>query len=156
MIEIVGSVGEGGGQVLRAALSLSLVTGRPFRIANIRAGREKPGLLRQHLTAVRAAEAVGAATVTGATMGSASLEFAPSAIAPGRHAFQVGTAGSTMLVLQAVLPALMVAKGSSRIELEGGTHNPFAPPYDFFVHALAPLLERMGPRLTPALERPGF
>src|SRR5262245_55827517 len=156
MIEIDGSWGEGGGQVLRAALSLSLVSGKPFRIRNIRAGREKPGLLRQHLAAVRAAAVVGVATVGGDAMGSTSLEFIPTAVTPGPHVFKVGTAGSTMLVLQAVLPALMVAGGSSRLELEGGTHNPFSPPYDFFERALAPLLERMGPRLAPAIERSGF
>ena len=156
MIEIDGSSGEGGGQVLRTALALSLVTGRPFRIQNVRAGRAKPGLMRQHLTAVEAAAKVGRATVEGATVGSRRLAFTPTSVLPGDHAFAVGTAGSATLVLQTVLPALLTASGPSTLALEGGTHNPFAPPFDFLERAFLPLLEAMGPRLVARLERPGF
>src|SRR5262245_53572886 len=101
-INIDGSAGEGGGQMLRTALALSLVTGRPFRIDRIRAGRGKPGLLRQHLTAVHAAAAVGEASVQGDALGSTTLAFAPSAIRGGEYRWSVGTAGSATLVLQAV------------------------------------------------------
>src|SRR5689334_8876804 len=99
MIEIDGSFGEGGGQILRTSLALSLVSGRPFRIYNIRAGRKSPGLLRQHLTAVTAAARVGSAEVIGAAMGSKEMTFHPGAVVPGSYEFAVGTAGSTTLVL---------------------------------------------------------
>jgi RNA 3'-terminal phosphate cyclase (ATP) len=131
MIAIDGSTGEGGGQVLRTSLGLSLVTGKPFRIENIRAGRSKPGLMRQHLTAVRAAAQVSDAKVSGDAIGSRGLSFEPAAVKPGRYEFAVGTAGSATLVLQTVLPALVVAGGPSRLTLRGGTHNPWSPPFDF-------------------------
>ena len=104
-----GSIGEGGGQILRTALSLSVVTGKPFFIEKIRAGRERPGLLRQHLAAVLASAEIGDAEVEGAYAGSTQLSFKPSAIKPGRYNFAVGTAGSGTLVLQTILPALMKA-----------------------------------------------
>src|SRR5262245_20703997 len=156
MITIDGSFGEGGGQILRTSLALSLVTGKPFRIENVRAGRKSPGLLRQHQTAVSAAAAVGRAEIAGASIGSGELEFSPKAIAPGEYQFAIGTAGSTTLVLQTILPALMTATAPSRIALEGGTHNPFAPPFDFLVLSFLPLLKRMGVHIEAALERPGF
>jgi RNA 3'-terminal phosphate cyclase (ATP) len=156
MLTIDGSYGEGGGQILRTALALSLVTGKPFRIENIRAGRRNPGLLRQHLTAVNAATEISRAEVTGAAIGSRELTFAPGSVVSGNYAFAVGTAGSTTLVLQTVLPALLVAGGRSKVILEGGTHNPFAPPFDFLEKAFLPLVNRMGPRVTAELERPGF
>ena len=156
MLTIDGSFGEGGGQILRTALALSLVTGKPFRIDNIRAGRKNPGLLRQHLTAVNAATEISQAEVTGAGIGSRELTFAPGSVESGDYAFAVGTAGSTTLVLQTVLPALLIADGKSQLILEGGTHNPFAPPFDFLEQAFLPLVNRMGPRVTAELERPGF
>lgn len=155
-ITIDGSQGEGGGQILRTSLALSLVTGTPFRIEKIRAGREKPGLLRQHLTAVHAAAQIGGAEVNGAAIGSGELTFSPGPIRPGEYAFAVGTAGSATLVLQTVLPALLTAAGPSRLTLEGGTHNPFAPPFEFLQKAFLPLIGRMGPRVTATLDRPGF
>jgi RNA 3'-terminal phosphate cyclase (ATP) len=156
MITIDGSIGEGGGQILRTALALSMVTGKPIRIENIRAGREKPGLLRQHLTAVNAAAAISTAAVEGAAIGSKLLTFVPGQIKPGDYTFSVGTAGSTTLVLQTILPALLCASGPSSITLEGGTHNPFAPPFDFLDKAFLPLLNRMGPKVQASLDRPGF
>ena len=155
-ISIDGSDGEGGGQLLRTALALSLVTGRPFDMAHIRAGRRKPGLLRQHLTAVNAAARVGRAQVTGAELGSQRLSFDPSAIEPGEYAFAVGTAGSATLVFQTVLPALLGARVASRVTVEGGTHNPFAPPFDFLAQTFLPILERMGATVDARLERCGF
>ncbi len=156
MIRIDGSEGEGGGQVLRTALALSLATATPFEIVNIRAKRKKPGLLRQHLTSVQAATAIGAAQVEGASLGSTSLTFTPGRVRPGEYAFSVGTAGSAMLVLQTVLPPLLVADAPSTITVEGGTHNPAAPPFDFIDRVFLPAVEQMGPRVSRALERHGF
>ena len=156
MITIDGSFGEGGGQILRTSLALSLVTGKPFVIDRIRAGRKNPGLLRQHLTAVNAAVEISSAEASGAVMGSKELTFAPRAVAHGNYTFAVGTAGSATLVLQTVLPALLIAGGSSNLVLEGGTHNPFAPPFDFLARAFLPLVKRMGPDVEATLERPGF
>jgi RNA 3'-terminal phosphate cyclase (ATP) len=156
MIVIDGSQGEGGGQILRSSLALSLVTGRPFLIEKIRAGRKKPGLMRQHLTAVEAAAAIGRAEVEGARIGSQQLEFTPTAIKAGNYHFSVGTAGSCTLVLQTVLPALLIADTTSELVLEGGTHNPNAPPFDFLDRAFLPIVRRMGPKVSAALLRPGF
>lgn len=156
LLRIDGASGEGGGQILRTALALALVTGRAFCIENIRARRPKPGLLRQHLTAVQAAASVSRAQVAGATLGSASLRFVPGEVMPGTYTFTIGTAGSTTLVLQTVLPALLLASGPSMLTLEGGTHNPFAPPFDFLVRTFLALVNRMGPQVSATLVRPGF
>ena len=156
MIRIDGSFGEGGGQILRTSLSLSLATGKPFRIEQIRAGRERPGLLRQHLTAVLAVAEVGGAEVDGATLGSTQLTFSPGNVRPGEYKFSVGTAGSGTLVFQTVLPALMLASEPSRLVIEGGTHNTAAPPFDFLQRTFLPLLERMGPNVQLQFERYGF
>jgi RNA 3'-terminal phosphate cyclase (ATP) len=156
LLHIDGNQGEGGGQVLRTSLALSLVTGRPFRIEAIRAGRSKPGLLRQHLTAVRAAAAVSGATVDGDDLGGMVVTFAPGQVRGGQFHLAVGTAGSATLVLQAILPALLLASQPSRVVLEGGTHNPFAPPFDFLDRTFLPLVQRMGGRVTARLERHGF
>lgn len=155
-IELDGSQGEGGGQILRSALALSLVTGTPFRMVNVRAGRKRPGLMRQHLTAVQAASEVGGAKVTGAEVGSRELAFWPGSVRAGDYRFSVGTAGSATLVFQTVFPALALASGRSTVVVEGGTHNPLAPPFDFLARAFLPLVARMGPRATAVLERPGF
>jgi RNA 3'-terminal phosphate cyclase (ATP) len=156
MLVLDGSEGEGGGQILRSALALSLVTGTPFRIDNIRAGRPRPGLMRQHLTAVEAAATVGGAEVDGAAVGSRSVFFRPGRVRGGDYHFSVGTAGSATLVLQTILPALITAAEPSTLVLEGGTHNPHSPPFDFLAAAYLPLLGRMGPRVQATLERPGF
>jgi RNA 3'-terminal phosphate cyclase (ATP) len=156
VIEIDGSFGEGGGQILRSSLALAIVTGQPVRLSNIRAGRRKPGLMRQHLTAVNAAAAICGATVDGERIGATELTFTPGAVRAGEYQFSIGTAGSTTLVLQTVLLPLLTAGGPSRIVLEGGTHNPFAPPFDFLERAYLPLINRMGPNVRATLERPGF
>lgn len=153
---IDGSQGEGGGQIVRSSLALALVTGRPVTIENIRAGREKPGLMRQHLTAVQAAAAIGGGIVKGAEIGSRSLQFEPQPAQGGQYRFSVGTAGSATLVLQTVLPALLIANRPSELILEGGTHNQWAPPFDFLQRAFLPLINRMGPRVTATLQRHGF
>jgi len=156
MITIDGSFGEGGGQILRTSLALSLVTGKPFSIHDIRAGRKKPGLMRQHLTAVNAAAEIGNAAIKGNSIGSQAFTFDPETIKSGNFHFAIGSAGSCTLVFQTVLPALMISRGPSEIILEGGTHNPFAPPYDFLEKAFLPVINRMGPRVEAVLEKPGF
>ncbi|HET8798979.1 MAG TPA: RNA 3'-terminal phosphate cyclase [Thermoanaerobaculia bacterium] len=156
LIVLDGSQGEGGGQVLRTALALSIITGRPFRIENIRAKREKPGLLRQHLTAVQAAAQVGEASVDGAELGARSLAFVPTGVRAGDYRFSIGTAGSTTLVLQTVLVPLLLADAPSTLVIEGGTHNPSAPPFEFLERAFLPLLRRMGAEIELTLVRPGF
>ena len=156
MIIIDGSEGEGGGQVLRNALALSLVTGQPFRIEKIRANRQRGGVMRAHVTAVEAACAVGGAECEELAVGATALTFTPGAVRAGDYQFAVGTAGSTSLVLQTVLPALILADEPSRLVLEGGTHNPYAPPFDFIERVFLPVLNRMGPRVTARLGRYGF
>ncbi len=155
-ILIDGSEGEGGGQILRSSLALSAITGRPFRIENIRSERSKPGLMRQHLTAVNAAREVSGAKVRGAEIGSTTLTFEPGPVAGGEYHFSVGTAGSATLVAQTVLPALMLASKPSHLVLEGGTHNSMSPPFEFFERAFLPLLRRMGVGVEATLHRRGF
>lgn len=151
-----GSTGEGGGQILRTGLALSMVTGHPLHITRIRAGRPKPGLMRQHLACVQAAVAVCAGQAEGADLNSQTLVFTPGEVQAGDYRFQIATAGSCLLVLQTVLPALMLANGPSRVELLGGTHNPMAPPFDFLERAFAPLVRRLGVGLELELKRRGF
>ncbi len=156
MLHIDGSFGEGGGQILRSSLGLSLVTGKSFRLEKIRAGRKKPGLLRQHLTAVRAAAKIGQAQVEGDREGSRVLEFQPGKVAPGEYFFSIGTAGSATLVLQAILPALLVSEGETTVIVEGGTHNHHAPPFPHFAFAFVPLLNALGANVAAELIRAGF
>lgn len=156
MIIIDGSEGEGGGQIVRNACALSLVTGQPFRIVNARARREKPGLMRQHVTAIEAAAATGNAGVEGAMVGSDAFTFTPGTVVPGTYHFAVGTAGSTGLVLQTVLMPLLLAGGPSHLILEGGTHNMMAPPFEFIANAFLPVIRRMGARVEMRLVRHGF
>ncbi|XLZ69088.1 RNA 3'-terminal phosphate cyclase [Massilia sp. SR12] len=156
MIEIDGSQGEGGGQVLRTALTLSMITGQPFRVSNIRAKRPKPGLMRQHLASVKAAAEVCGARVIGAELGSCALEFQPGAIKAGEYEFQIGTAGSSTLVLQTVVPALLYAPGPSTVRVSGGTHNSKAPPAEFLQRAYGRALASMGARVEFEMARAGF
>ncbi len=156
MITLDGSMGEGGGQVLRSALALSLVTGQPFAIEKIRAGRERPGLKRQHLTAVLAAAEIGQAHVEGAELGSQRLAFRPARVRSGSYRFAVGTAGSATLVLQTVLPALLLADAPSSLQLAGGTHNPMAPPFEFLVQSFGRALAAMHAPIGLRRHRPGF
>lgn len=157
MITIDGSMGEGGGQVLRSSLALALLTATPLRICKIRAGRARPGLMRQHLVAVQAAACISGAEVSGAELGSSELLFRPGAIRGGDYRFAIGSAGSTTLVCQTVLlPLLLGANEPSRVSFEGGTHNPAAPPFEFLERVFLPQLHRMGARVEVELVRHGF
>lgn len=156
MIIIDGSEGEGGGQIVRNACALSLITGEPFRITNVRGRREKPGLMRQHVTAIEAACAIGGAECEELTVGSSEVTFRPARVTPGEYHFAVGTAGSTGLVLQTVLMPLILADEPSRLVLEGGTHNMLAPPFDFIARSFLPIVNRMGPTVEARLVRYGF
>jgi RNA 3'-terminal phosphate cyclase (ATP) len=138
MITIDGSMGEGGGQVLRTSLALAIVTGQPFDLANVRAGRSKPGLLRQHLACVRAAAAISGAEVVGDSLGSTRVIFEPGQARAGDWRFEIGSAGSASLVLQTVLPPLLLAESPSTVTVEGGTHNSAAPPFAFLRDVFAP------------------
>lgn len=155
-IHIDGSQGEGGGQMLRSALSLSMLSGRPLHIERIRAGRAKPGLMRQHLVSVQAAARLCSAHVSGANIGSCALEFVPGPVQAGVYRFAIGTAGSTMLVLQTVLPALLRAEAKTTLVIEGGTHNGMAPSSDFIALSFLPQLRRMGADVELTIERLGF
>lgn len=156
MITIDGSKGEGGGQVLRYSAALSLITGEPFTITNIRGGREKPGMMRQHVTSIEAAAAIGGAEASGLAVGSSEITFRPGSVTPGEYHFAVGTAGATGLVLQTILVPLMLADGPSRVVIEGGTHAMAAPPFEFVAKTLLPLIAKMGPQVNARLERHGF
>jgi RNA 3'-terminal phosphate cyclase (ATP) len=156
MLTIDGSYGEGGGQIIRTSLALSLVTGKPFRAEHVRANRQKPGLRQQHLTAVKSAAEIGQAKIDGAIVGSTEFTFVPGTVKPGDYTFDIGTAGSATLVLQTVLPPLMIASGPSTLRLQGGTHNVHAPPYEFLERTFLPLVSRTGPQVLIELGRYGF
>ncbi len=156
MLQLDGSIGEGGGQILRTALSLSLLTGQPFRLSNIRAGRKKPGLMRQHLVCVQAAKAIGQATVVGDQLHSTELTFSPHTVQAGHYHFPIGSAGSTLLVLQTLLPVLMMQDQPSTLKIEGGTHNPMAPTLDFVQRAFLPVLSKIGVDAKIENEYAGF
>lgn len=156
IIDIDGSRGEGGGQILRTSLALSLVTGRGVCIDRIRASRRRPGLMRQHLACVKAATAIGCAEVEGDEIGSQTVLFRPQTLIGGYHRFAIGGAGSTVLVLQTILPALLVAPEPAIIVVTGGTHNPLAPSADHFERVFAPLLRCMGADVSVALGAYGF
>lgn len=156
MIQLDGSRGEGGGQILRSALALSVITGKPFEMVKIRAGRSKPGLRNQHLTCVLAAQAISAAEVVGAELDSQELIFEPKTLVGGTYHFEQPGAGSTMLVLQTVLIPLLLADSPSRLTLTGGTHNPLAPPFDFIERSFVPCLQKMGAKISLTLDQAGF
>lgn len=156
MIQIDGGEGEGGGQVLRAALTLGAICGTPVQIRGIRARRKVPGLQAQHLTAVRALVEICGAEAEGASLGSQVLMFTPGRIRPGEYDFDIGTAGSVALVLQAILLPLATSDGASRVRVTGGTHVPWSPPTDYLQEVLFPALARMGVQARLEVERWGF
>ncbi|MDO9289879.1 MAG: RNA 3'-terminal phosphate cyclase [Thermodesulfovibrionales bacterium] len=156
MIEIDGSFGEGGGQILRTALSLSSLFLKPFRIFNIRKGRKKSGLMPQHLTCVRAMQLISDAEVAGDKIGSSVLVFKPKSVKAGEFFFDIGTAGSTSLVLQTIVPSLIFSSEKTSVILKGGTHVPFSPSFDYIAEVFAPVLGKMGIRIELKIESYGF
>ncbi len=157
MIDIDGSEGEGGGQILRTSLALSIITGQPMHMRRIRAGRPKPGLRRQHLACVQAAAALANAETRGAAVDSMSLEFVPHGIAEDDLVIDIGSAGSTTLVVQTILvPAIVCARRALRATITGGTHNPMAPPFEFLDRVFMPRVVAMGADATLRCEREGF
>lgn len=156
MIETDGTFGEGGGQILRTGLSLAAITQQAFHIVNIRAKRRKPGLMRQHLTCVRAAAEITGGTVTGAELNSRELIFEPGPIRGGEYHFAVGTAGNVTLIAQTVIPVLLHAQTASHVVIEGGTHTDQAPSFEFFDRVYLAALRKMGAEVTARLERTGF
>ncbi|MFB3819462.1 MAG: RNA 3'-terminal phosphate cyclase, partial [Candidatus Methylomirabilales bacterium] len=155
-VRIDGARGEGGGQLLRTALALAAIRRIPVEIHAIRARRRTPGLQAQHLTAVSALAAICGGRVEGAHLGSERLAFWPEEPRAGEYRFEIGTAGAATLVLQAILPALALAAGASRVHLTGGTHVPWSPPADYLREVLVPVLGDMGLRLGLAAPRWGF
>jgi len=157
MLEIDGSCGEGGGQILRTSLSLSCMLHMPFRMFNIRKRRRKPGLMPQHLACIQALAHISQAETEGASINSKEITFIPGEITAGDYLFDIGTAGSTSLLLQALLPPLLFSsKRSSTITLLGGTHVPFSPPFDYIREIFLHALRALGIRLDVSLERYGF
>lgn len=155
-IRIDGSQGEGGGQILRTALSLSMITGKPFELVNLRAGRKKPGLMRQHLVCVQASQQISHAYTEGAGLHSQYLYFAPQQTQAGHYEFQIGSAGSSLLVFQTLLPVLLQQSTPSQLIIHGGTHNPMAPTADFIQHSFIPTLAKIGIQIDFEMEKAGF
>lgn len=155
-IRIDGRYGEGGGQILRTSLALASLLGKPLEMHHIRGGRKKPGLGPQHLMAVKAMASITDGKVKGDEPGSMDLFFEPGEINPGSYIFNVGTAGSTSLVLQTMIPALLFGKGVSRVLITGGTHVPWSPCFHYLKGVFAPAVERMGNDLTLDIERWGW
>jgi RNA 3'-terminal phosphate cyclase (ATP) len=156
MIEIDGSEGEGGGQMLRSALALSALTGRSFKFENIRARRDKPGLAPQHLTGVKGVAEICHAVVEGDKAGSTSLSFVPGTVEPGDYRFDVGTAGSITLVLQACMLACARTRARTEFDILGGTNVRMSPPSDYLEHVLFPFLRTMGYEIDVKMPARGF
>jgi RNA 3'-terminal phosphate cyclase (ATP) len=156
MLEIDGSYGEGGGQLLRTAVALSALTRRAVRVCNIRARRDKPGLAPQHLAAVRAVATLASARTEGLDLRSQAIEFFPGDLRGGRYRFDVGTAGSVTLVLQALLPVMVAGGAAFEVTVVGGTDVRAAPPIDYFGKVLLALLHRMGASAAIAVRRRGY
>lgn len=156
MIAIDGSFGEGGGQIIRTALTLSAITGKPFKIENVRANRPKPGLQPQHLMAVKAVRSVCRGRAEGAEINSTSFSFMPNKIIGGKYEFNIGTAGSVILVAQTIIPILLLAEKPSEVRIIGGTHVMKSPSYDYFENVFLPAISRMGATVETRINRAGF
>lgn len=156
MIEIDGSFGEGGGQIIRTALSLSAVTKKPIHISSIRANRPNPGLAAQHLTAARAVRSICRGTLSHCEIGSAEFSFEPGEIVGGKYEFDIGTAGSVALVAQTLLPILLSASKPSTVRITGGTHVMKSPSYDYFEKVFVPAISVLGAKVRSRLIRSGY
>jgi RNA 3'-terminal phosphate cyclase (ATP) len=156
LIGIDGSQGEGGGQVLRAALTLSAVTGEGFEITKIRARRSRTGLRPQHEAAVRAAAFACGARTSGVFEGSPDLRFEPAKAEAGEFRFEIATAGASTLVAQTVLPILAVGEAASRVVVQGGTHVPLSPPFPYLARHWTAVVSRLGLETSHELVRAGF
>ena len=155
-VRIDGSYGEGGGQILRTSLALSAILKKPLVVHRIRAGRRPPGLRPQHVKGVEALAEITGARTEGVQIGSETVEFIPGEAAPGRHRFDVGSAGAVTLVLQGLLPPLCLARERSHLTLVGGTHVPWSPPYHYLSEVLLPCLKLMGASVRTEIERWGW
>ena len=155
-MRIDGSFGEGGGQILRTSLSLSVLTGQAIEIFNIRAKRKNPGLQKQHLVCVEASQKISGAKTSGAFLKSNFLRFEPKDIRPGKYEFDIGTTGSTTLVAQTILLPLAYSHRPSEISIIGGTHNPLAPPFHYFNEVFLKILETLNLKIKANLEKWGF
>lgn len=157
VVKIDGSQGEGGGQILRSSLALSLLTGRPVTITRIRAGRQKPGLQPQHRLSVQAAAEIGQAETRGVDLGSTRIEFVPGPVTPGKYNFAVGTAGSCSLVLHTIyLPLAWRTSAPSEVVITGGTHVSHSPAFEFIQHTWADYQAIMGLQVRTHMRRAGF
>lgn len=157
MLLIDGSIGEGGGQILRTSLSLACLTQTPFRMVNIRKGRKNPGILPQHLTCIHALARISGAKTDGGAINSSEITFHPGETTGGDYVFDIGTAGSTTLLLQALIPPLLFATDRpSSVKLRGGTHAPFSPAFDYIREIFIPALRTLGIDIQAAIERYGF
>lgn len=156
MVEIDGSYGEGGGQILRTGLAYSAILNRPIKIGRIRAGRRNPGLQPQHLKSIEALAKITKARTDGVKIGSDTITFIPEEIVPGHYEFDIGTAGSVTLLLQALLLPLSLCQSSSHLVLKGGTHVEWSPPFDYLSEILFPTLASMGIQAKAEIERWGW
>ncbi|MFH0748860.1 MAG: RNA 3'-terminal phosphate cyclase [Candidatus Bathyarchaeota archaeon] len=156
VIEIDGSFGEGGGQILRMSLALAALVGKPIKIKNVRSRRSPPGIRPQHQTAVKAIAAYSQAVVKGCSIGSTELEYSPRKIRGGNFSFDAETAASTSLILQSLIPLMAFSNENSFLDLHGGTNNPWAPPIDYIQHVFLPILSKTGFRGSLELVRRGF
>jgi RNA 3'-terminal phosphate cyclase (ATP) len=156
MIEIDGSLGEGGGQIVRTAVALSAVTGKPVHITRIRQGRPKPGLAAQHARALRTLAEICDARTSGATPGSPEIIFTPGKIRGGSHRIEIGTAGSVTLLMQCLLPALLFADGPSSLQIQGGTDVQWSPAIDYFKNVFLPALSSFGAKVSLGVLQRGY
>lgn len=156
MIEIDGSYGESGGQIVRTALSLSAITKKPIHILNIRANRPNPGLAAQHLTAARAVRSICRGTLSHCEIGSTEFTFEPGEIFGGKYEFNIGTAGSVVLVAQTILPILLFASKPGTVRITGGTHVMKSPSYDYFEKVFFPAISLFGAQAQSSIIRSGY